>query len=80
MWSNGAEFSKCVEKIQYDLQLDIQEGGLVQTIIRTEELLRKLATCANVFFRNQEVFEKFDLASQRIKRDIVFARSLYLST
>ena len=46
-------------------------------IRRLEELLRQLAS-ASLAIGNMELKQKFDDGSAKIKRDIVFAASLYL--
>lgn len=56
---------------------DIFEGSLVRAIRRLEELLRQLSGALRVV-GDQELADKFEKAIERIKRDIVFAASLYL--
>ena len=53
------------------------QGSLVRAIRRLEELLRQLAG-AVASVGAEELQEKFEAASTKIKRDIVFAASLYL--
>ena len=52
-------------------------GTLIRVIRRLDELLRQLAS-ASFAIGNFELKTKFDAASAKIKRDIVFAASLYL--
>ena len=53
------------------------EGTIIRVIRRLEELLRQLAS-ASFAIGNMELRRKFDEGSALIKRDIVFAASLYL--
>ena len=52
------------------------EGSIIRVIRRLEELLRQLAS-ASLAIGNMELKQKFDDGSAKIKRDIVFAASLY---
>jgi ATP-dependent RNA helicase DOB1 len=56
---------------------DMFEGTIVRAIRRLEELLRQLALAARAI-GNTELEQKFKDGSAAIKRDIVFAASLYL--
>ncbi|KAL4418852.1 hypothetical protein ABPG77_002919, partial [Micractinium sp. CCAP 211/92] len=56
---------------------DVFEGSLVRAIRRLEELLRQLAGALHTV-GDLELEEKFKAAIERVKRDIVFAASLYL--
>jgi ATP-dependent RNA helicase DOB1 len=53
------------------------QGSLVRAIRRLEELLRQVAAALKVV-GEVALAEKFESAIGRIKRDIVFAASLYL--
>ena len=53
------------------------QGVIVRTIRRLDELLRQLED-AMKSIGEVELAEKFEAAAQRIKRDVVFAASLYL--
>ena len=57
---------------------DAQEGTIVRTITRLEELCREVRNCARVV-GNPTLYRKLEAASAAIKRDIVFASSLYVS-
>ena len=70
-WANGAKFIK-LTKLS-----DAFEGTIIRVIRRLDELLRQLASAAFAI-GNFELKTKFEDASARIKRDIVFAASLYL--
>jgi ATP-dependent RNA helicase DOB1 len=52
-------------------------GSIIRTMRRLEELLREMRNAAHAI-GNTQLKEKFDEARTRMKRDIVFAASLYL--
>lgn len=52
-------------------------GGIIRCMRRLEELLRQMSMAAKVI-GNKELEEKFNEGVKLIKRDIVFAASLYL--
>ncbi|KAJ8611732.1 hypothetical protein CTAYLR_009189 [Chrysophaeum taylorii] len=70
-WAHGAHF------IDLTKLTDAYEGTVIRVIRRLDELLRQLASACHAI-GNFEIKAKFDAASQAIKRDIVFAASLYL--
>eukprot|EP00127_Corallochytrium_limacisporum_P006719 Clim_evm8s234 gene=Clim_evmTU8s234 len=70
-WCNGAKFIEILK------QTDIFEGSIIRSIRRLEELLRQLAQAAKAI-GNVELENKFTEGIVLIKRDIVFAASLYL--
>jgi ATP-dependent RNA helicase DOB1 len=70
-WSLGAKFSQVCKLT------DIFEGSIIRSIKRQEELLRQLIDASKAI-GNIELEEKFTLCVAAIKRDIVFANSLYL--
>lgn len=53
------------------------QGAIVRAVRRVEELLRQLIAGARVI-GNSEMAEQFERCSEKIKRDIIFAASLYL--
>ena len=55
---------------------DVQEGIIVRTIQRLDEILKNLKDGARII-GNPELRMKVEQASASIKRDIVFAVSLY---
>ena len=70
-WANGAKFSEiCKETKAF-------EGSIIRMIRRLEELLRQLGDAA-MTIGDTQLSEKFQAASMAMKRDIVFAASLYL--
>ncbi|KAJ1346831.1 ATP-dependent RNA helicase mtr4 [Parelaphostrongylus tenuis] len=70
-WVNGASFAEVLK------DSDIFEGSIIRCLRRLEEVLREMINAAKAM-RNVELQEKFEEARFRIKRDIVFAASLYL--
>lgn len=70
-WAKGANF------VQLTKLTDAYEGTVVRVIRRLDELLRQLASAAHAI-GNFDLKPKFESASAAIKRDIVFAASLYL--
>jgi antiviral helicase SKI2 len=71
-WALGVTFRTITELT------DIQEGSIVRCITRLDELCREIRNCARVV-GNPTLYRKMELASISIKRDIVFASSLYVS-
>ena len=53
------------------------EGTIIRVLRRLEELVRELAQASHAI-GNEELEEKFKNGSTLMKRDIVFAASLYL--
>jgi len=56
---------------------DIFEGSIIRAIRRLEELLRQMCSAAKAI-GNTELESKFTAGIALIKRDIIFAASLYL--
>ena len=71
-WANGVPFS------QIALITTIQEGSIVRVMTRLDELCREIRNSARVI-GNPTLYRKLEQASEMIKRDIVFASSLYVS-
>ncbi|OAF70127.1 hypothetical protein A3Q56_02114 [Intoshia linei] len=70
-WCNGASFKSILEKS------DIYEGTIIKTMRRLEECLRELSLAAKTI-EQTDLETKFTKAIELIKKDIVFAASLYL--
>uniref|UniRef100_A0A1X7UR54 Exosome RNA helicase MTR4 n=1 Tax=Amphimedon queenslandica TaxID=400682 RepID=A0A1X7UR54_AMPQE len=70
-WSTGAAFSQICK------MTDVFEGSIIRCIRRLEEILRQMCQAAKTI-GNTELENKFAQGIMRIKRDIVFAASLYL--
>ncbi|CAF1455631.1 unnamed protein product [Adineta steineri] len=76
-WAQGAKFYD----IMYDPDmevLDIQEGTIVRTIMRIEELCSNIRNAGKTV-GNTELVDKLNDVTTLIKRGIVFAPSLYFS-
>jgi len=71
-WAMGVPFSSIC-----DLTL-VHEGSIVRCITRLDELCREVRNCARVI-GNPILYRKMENASVSIKRDIVFATSLYVN-
>jgi antiviral helicase SKI2 len=71
-WALGVSFCDICELTQ------AQEGDIVRCITRLDELCREVRNCARVV-GNPTLYRKMEAASVAIKRDIVFASSLYVS-
>ncbi|KAJ1974857.1 ATP-dependent RNA helicase mtr4, partial [Dimargaris xerosporica] len=70
-WCNGATFAQICK------MTDIFEGSIIRAFRRLEELLRQMSAAAKSI-GNTELETKFADAILKIKRDIIFAASLYL--
>jgi antiviral helicase SKI2 len=70
-WALGVPFSSICELTF------VQEGSIVRCITRLDELCREVRNCARVV-GNPTLYRKMEEASMAIKRDIVFASSLYV--
>lgn len=71
MWVCGHTFISICNKTS------VFEGSIIRTFKRLEELLRQLSSAARVI-GNTELENMFALGIVKIKRDIVFANSLYI--
>ena len=71
-WACGVPFSSICELTE------VQEGSIVRCITRLDELCREVRNCARVV-GNPTLYRKMEAAGEAIKRDIVFASSLYVS-
>ena len=74
-WING---EKTFGEICDEKNSEIYGGSMVRCIRRLDELIKELITCANIIGNNQ-LKEKFENISKKIKRGIPFTASLYLS-
>ena len=71
-WASGVDFIDICELT------DVQEGDIVRCINRLDELCREVRNCARMV-GNPTLYVKCEEASKSIKRDIVFAASLYVT-
>jgi len=70
-WCKGGSFAAIVDLT------DVYEGSIIRAMRRLEELLRDMCHAAKAI-GNEELEAKFAKGIETIKRDIVFAASLYL--
>ncbi len=70
-WCKGAKFAKVCK------MTDVYEGSIIRCMRRLEELLRQMAQAAKSI-GNVDLEAKFNSGITKLKRDIVFANSLYL--
>lgn len=71
-WARGMPFKQLCELT------DVQEGSIVRCITRLDEVCREVRNAARVV-GDPGLFRKMEVASEAIKRDVVFASSLYLA-
>lgn len=70
-WCNGISFAELCK------MTEIFEGSIIRCMRRLEELLRQMCQAAKTI-GNSELEDKFATGIKLMKRDIVFAASLYL--
>jgi ATP-dependent RNA helicase DOB1 len=70
-WCRGVKFAKICK------MTEIYEGSIIRCMRRLEELLRQMAQAAKSI-GNTDLETKFNDGIAKLKRDIVFANSLYL--
>ncbi|CAL5060163.1 unnamed protein product [Urochloa decumbens] len=71
-WAKGTPFADICELT------DVSEGLIVRTIVRLDETCREFRNAASIM-GNSALYKKMEVASNAIKRDIVFAASLYVT-
>ncbi|XP_078446524.1 RNA helicase, ATP-dependent, SK12/DOB1 protein [Wolffia australiana] len=71
-WAKGTAFAEICELT------DVPEGMIVRTIVRLDETCREFRNAAAIM-GNDALRRKMEAASEAIKRDIVFAASLYVT-
>ncbi|KAK4785496.1 hypothetical protein SAY86_002185 [Trapa natans] len=71
-WAKGTPFAEICELT------DVPEGLIVRTIVRLDETCREFKNAAAIM-GNSALHKKMEAASNAIKRDIVFAASLYIT-
>ena len=69
-WARGVSFKELTNLT------DVLEGSIVRCIVRLDETCREVQSAARLI-GDPALFKKMEHASQLIKRDIVFAASLY---
>ena len=71
-WARGVSFKKIMEMVEGE----VAEGSIIRTITRLDETCREVRDAARLV-GDARLFAKMEQASAMIKRDIVFAASLY---
>jgi antiviral helicase SKI2 len=71
-WARGTAFQNITQLTS------TQEGSIVRCITRLDEACKDVRNAARVI-GNPSLYRKMEAASQCIKRDIVFAASLYVT-
>ena len=71
-WARGTPFSEICALT------DVMEGSIVRTIVRLDETCREFRDAARVM-GSTALYQQMEEASAAIKRDIVFAASLYVA-
>jgi antiviral helicase SKI2 len=71
-WAQGTSFAQICE------MTDILEGSIVRCIMRLEETCRDVKNAARVV-GNAKLYQKMATASELLKRDIVYAPSMYIT-
>ncbi|RKO97190.1 DSHCT-domain-containing protein, partial [Caulochytrium protostelioides] len=69
-WAQGVSFGELTR------MTTVMEGTLVRNIVRLNETLREVGDAARIL-GNHALYTKMEAASEAIRRDIVFASSLY---
>ena len=73
-WAGGKSFREICD---HHMPEGVMEGDIVRTVNRLEQACQDVCSAARVM-GNTDLFEQFEAASAAIKRDIVFAGSLYV--
>ncbi|KAK6589055.1 mRNA translation inhibitor SKI2 SFII helicase [Cryptosporidium xiaoi] len=76
-WSNKESLKDIMEFIN-NSQINLHEGTIVRTILRLDELVRKLIIASKMIGDNI-LEEKLSLIHENISRDIIFMTSLYFN-
>lgn len=71
-WTTGKKFIEICE------MTDSYEGNIIRIIRRLDELIKQVSECAQLI-GNFKLKDSLDKASEKIRRGIIFAASLYLS-
>jgi antiviral helicase SKI2 len=71
-WARGITFNEITNLT------DVLEGNIVRCIVRLDEMCREIRSAARII-GDSRLFKKMEEASTMIKRDIIFASSLYIT-
>ncbi len=69
-WAKGVSFKEVTQ------MTDVLEGSIVRCIVRLDETCREVRSAARAI-GSATLFQKMEIASELIRRDIVFSASLY---
>jgi antiviral helicase SKI2 len=70
-WARGVSFADITRMTL------VQEGSIVKCITRLDELFREVRNAARII-GNPALYRKMEQASESVKRDVIFAASLYI--
>ena len=70
LWASGKDFSSIISDKNF-------EGSIIRCLRRLQELLKEMSAAANVL-GNKNLEKKLNDSIESIRRDIVFAASLYI--
>ena len=71
-WARGVPFKEICQLT------DVMEGSIVRAIVRLDETCREVKDAAKVM-GNTALVAQMEAASAAIKRDVIFAASLYVA-
>jgi antiviral helicase SKI2 len=71
-WARGTPFKDICQLT------DVMEGSIVRAMVRLDETCREFRDAARVM-GNTALFQQMEAASTAIKRDVIFAASLYVA-
>ena len=74
LWAEGQLFSMVCDAMPEG----VMEGDVVRTVTRLEHACQDMCSAARVM-GNTSLYDQFEEASRLIKRDIIFAASLYVA-
>lgn len=74
LWAEGQLFSAVCDVMPEG----VMEGDVVRTVTRLEHACQDMCNAARVM-GNTALYDQFEEASRLIKRDIIFAASLYVA-
>ncbi|KAL3128840.1 mRNA translation inhibitor SKI2 SFII helicase [Cryptosporidium hominis] len=77
-WSNKESLKEIMEFV-HNSEMNLHEGTIVRTILRLDELVRKLIIAAKMM-GDKILEEKLCLIHENIARDIIFMTSLYFNS
>lgn len=70
-WLRGKDF------LHVSLLTDVQEGTIIRTMLRLDNLMKNIKNCVQ-YIGNNSLALKIESTQSIMRRDIIFAQSLYL--